>query len=346
MARFHGLLVMGLTLTLAACSPAAFGTTTPSGNATPIVITAVAGAVSAPTTAPAPQLPPDYTPPPSEIPPTVTPIPNLPGGLGPTELKYRILEQFPNFFFCDPDYYPLARANELDLARQIFPELQADTEEFNQILAHHNLTGQATFADDQKLLIYRDHKRLAALRFELTPAGYQFQLQVAESKGQGELVSGLINGQGEMANLQRTPSIATCPICLAIGTLIDTPAGPMPVQSLRVGTWVWTMNRTGMRTAQPLIQIGETVVPATHQMVHLVMDDGRELWVSPGHPTTDGRAVGQLRSGDFLDGARILSVERVRYTGTATYDILPAGDTSAYWANGILLSSTLKSADH
>ncbi len=354
MTRLHRLLVMGLSLTLVACSPTAFGTTTPirptspSGNATPIVITAVAGAVSAPTTAPifVSPLPPDHTPSPTEVPPTVTSIPTLPGGLSPTELKYRVLEQFPNFFFCDPDYYPVARADELDLARQHFPELQANAEEFNQILAHHNLTGLTTFTNDQKLLIYRDHKRLAALRFELTPTGYQFQLQLAQSPGQGELVSGLIDGQGEIANLQRTPSIATCPICLAIGTLIDTPAGPLPVQSLRVGTWVWTMNQAGMRTVQPLIQIGQTVVPATHHMVHLVLSDGREVWVSPGHPTTDGRVVGRLQAGDFLDGARILSVERVFYTGTATYDILPAGDTGAYWADGILLASTLKSAEH
>ncbi len=344
MTRLHSLLVMGLTLTLMACSPTAFGTAAPGSKATPIVITAVAGAVLASTTAPA-FVPPNYTPPPTEISRTVTPIPTLPGGLGPTELKYRILEQFPNFFFCDPDYYPVARADELALARQHFPELQANAEEFNQILAHHNFTGQTTFTDDQKLLIYRDHKRLSALRFDLTPTGYQFQIQVAESKGQGELVTGLIDGQGEMTNLQRTPAIVTCPICLAVGTLIDTPVGPVPVQSLSVGTRVWTINQAGVRTAQPLIQIGQTVVPATYQMVHLVLSDGRELWVSPGHPTTDGRAVGQLQVGDFLDGARLLSVERVSYTGTATYDILPAGDTGAYWANGILLASTLKSTD-
>jgi hypothetical protein len=70
------------------------------------------------------------------------------------------------------------------------------------------------------------------------------------------------------------------------------------------------------------------------------------LRVSPGHPTTDGRTVGRLQAGDFLDDARILSIERVLYTGIATYDILPAGDTGAYWANGILLTSTLKGTDH
>jgi len=31
-----------------------------------------------------------------------------------------------------------------------------------------------------------------------------------------------------------------------------------------------------------------------------------------------------------------------RYAGEKTYDLLPAGDTGVYWANGILLGSTLK----
>jgi hypothetical protein len=33
----------------------------------------------------------------------------------------------------------------------------------------------------------------------------------------------------------------------------------------------------------------------------------------------------------------------VTYQSADTYDILPAGSTSTYWANGILLGSTLKS---
>jgi hypothetical protein len=45
--------------------------------------------------------------------------------------------------------------------------------------------------------------------------------------------------------------------------------------------------------------------------------------------------------GDSLDGGIILSAERARYTGSATYDLLPAGETGFYWANGILIASTL-----
>jgi hypothetical protein len=93
--------------------------------------------------------------------------------------------------------------------------------------------------------------------------------------------------------------------------------------------------------ALPLIRVSKTVVPANHQVVHLVLNDDRELWISPGHPTAEGRSVGELQVGDSLDGARILSTEWVRYAGFATYDLLPAGGTGYYWANGILIASSL-----
>ena len=337
-------LTIGLALILTACAPIASGT---AGPATPIASAGSISTASIETVEPVfiTPLPPDYTPPPTPLPPTLTPIPTLPGGLEPTELKYRILAQFPDLFFCDPDYYPIARADELELARQRFPELQANTEEFNAILARKDLAGVSTFTDDQKLLIYREHKKLAAIPFELAGSSYRFQIQVAKTEGEGELITGLIDSQGSITVLQRTPSITTCPICLAAGTLIDTPAGPLPVQSLRLDTLVWTMDAAGERTAQPLVQIGKAVAPADHRVVHLVLEDGRELWVSPGHPTAEGLAVGQLQVGDRLAGGIILSAERVRYTGSATYDLLPGGETGLYWANGILLASTLNSPD-
>jgi hypothetical protein len=82
-------------------------------------------------------------------------------------------------------------------------------------------------------------------------------------------------------------------------------------------------------------------VPATHQIIHLVLNDGRELWASPGHPTADGRTLGNLKVDGLLDGARITLIERLPYNGTATFDLLPSGATGFYWANGILMGSTL-----
>jgi hypothetical protein len=76
-------------------------------------------------------------------------------------------------------------------------------------------------------------------------------------------------------------------------------------------------------------------------MVHVVLADGRELLVSPGHRTADGRAMGSLHAGDELDGSRVTTWELVPYSQGSTYDLLPAGPTGRYWANGILLASTI-----
>jgi hypothetical protein len=76
-------------------------------------------------------------------------------------------------------------------------------------------------------------------------------------------------------------------------------------------------------------------------MVHVRLADGRELLASPGHRTADRRSLGSLASGDEVDGSTITLWELVPYSGSRTYDLLPAGPTGTYWANGILLSSTL-----
>ena len=326
---------------LASCSPGIFGT---SPSHTPIagtgfIITAEVGTVEPVFSTP---FPPDYTPPPTPVPPTLTPIPTLSTAMGPIELKYRVLDRFPDLFFCDPDYYPIPREDEMDLARLRYPEIQANPEELDAILVHLDLNEVSTFTDEQILLIYREHKRLAAVPFELTGDAYQFQIQVARTEGEGELIKGTIDGRGKIIVLEKTDSFATCPICLAAGTQIDTPSGPVAVEDVRPGMLVWTMDAGGNRVAQPVIRLGKTVVPVDHQVIHLALEDGQEVWVSAGHPLPDGRRASELRAGDVLDGGMVLSVERVRYAGTATYDLLPAGETGFYWANGILLASSLK----
>jgi hypothetical protein len=261
--------------------------------------------------------------------------------LSVAELKYRLLEQFPDFFFCDPDLFPVAMGDEVERARQAFPEIQADEEEFNAILANNDLEGLTTFSDEQMLLIYREHKKLAAILFETTTAGYRFEIQVPKDEGEGEIVRGVIDEQGMISDTEKEPAVVMCPICLAAGTLISTPDGPVAVEDLRVGMVVWTLDKAGERVAWPLVGVGHTAVSAGHQVVHLVLDDGRELWVSAGHPLADGRMVGQLRPGDVLDEAVVVSAGRVVYRGWATFDLLPAGETGFYWANGVLLGSTM-----
>ena len=308
-----------------------------SGEATAVVITAEVSTVIASTVGP----PGTVGPFPTSEPPT--PIPPLPSStFSPTELKCKILDQFPKFFFCDPDFYPIARDDELSLALGRFTEIQANPEEFQAILNHSGLSGATTFTDDQKLQIYRDYKKLNAIHFELAGDKYQFQIQTGSEGGQGALITGVIDGNGAIEIQKQEPSFPTCPICLAAGTLIDTPRGAIAVENLHVGDAVWTMNEAGERVVGKILRLGNVHVPATHQVVHLRLSDGRELWASLGHPTADGRVLGNLQVGDSLDGVQIVLMERVHYQGSATYDLLPSGGTGFYWANGILMGSTLK----
>ena len=317
--------IISLALLLTACSsvPAA------GGVATPIMMTAEVSTLI-----------PDgggtvFTPEPTTI------LPTLASAFSPTELKYKVLDEFPDFFFCDPDFYPIAHEDEASLALQRFPELQANQEEFQTILKHTGLDGVTTLSDEQKLLIYREHKKLNAIYFELMGDRYQFQIQTGTEGQQGTVVTATIDGNGSIDVFQKESSFPSCPICLAVGTLIDTPQGAVRVQDLKIGDQVWTLNEAGVRVTALILRVGSARVPASHQMVHVTLNDGRELWASPGHPTANGQALGILKVGDTLDGEQIIHIERVPYSGTFTFDILPSGDTGFYWANGILMGSTL-----
>ena len=68
-----------------------------------------------------------------------TPTPS-PQPLTAAQLKYRVIDELGRPFFCDPDFYPVARADEADLARQRFPELQKDVETFSVIIVRLRLT--------------------------------------------------------------------------------------------------------------------------------------------------------------------------------------------------------------
>lgn len=273
--------------------------------------------------------------------PFASPTPS-PQPLTVPQLKYRVIDEVGKPQFCDRDFYPIARQDEGEIAQQRFPELQRDTETFAVIVARLKLA--APYPADQQLAVYREWKTLEAL--PLGPVGpdvWGFDYLAQRAASIGEHVFGRVFADGKVVVLTRAAAgPPNCPICLALGTRIATPSGDVAVQDLRVGDVAWTIDARGARIAAPLIAIGSSAVPSTHEVVRLALEDGRLVFVSPGHPTADGRRVGDLAAGDTIDGARIASVERVVYTAGATYDILPAGATGNYWANGVLLGSTLR----
>jgi hypothetical protein len=274
----------------------------------------------------------------------VTPAPAVGSPVTVPQLKFAVMDALGKPVYCDPDFYPIARfEGEQENAIAIYPQIKADSETYAAILAHEHLpSGDLT--DAQKLVVYRAWKLLRALALTQNGSAYAFQYRVQSNTGSAayEMVAGTVRVDGVVTVSSRTPTGAPpCPICLAAWTLIATPAGPMRVTEVRVGTVVWTQDRDGARIAAAVVKVGSMAVPTGHLMVHLVLADGRELYVSPGHKTADGRAMGTLGVGDVLDGSTITRWELVPYAGERTYDILPAGATGHYWANGILLASTL-----
>lgn len=257
------------------------------------------------------------------------------------QLEYRLMSDFGNFFWCDPDFYPIAReGQEQANAVQQFPAIMGNTSEFAAILEYLGLPNKNAYTDDEKLSVYREHKKLTYV-VQMTASGdlYQFTLRVGQ--GQGQRIEGTISKSGDIKVLKRETSFNTCPICLSVGTLIDTPAGTVPVERLERGMAVWTADEVGQRIEVTIVDVGSTRVPPSFQMVEVTLQDGRSVKASPGHPSATGKALGDFKVGDNLDGSGVALVEYVVYDGGATYDLLPSGTTGTYWANGVLLESTL-----
>jgi hypothetical protein len=295
---------------------------------------------------------------PTVAPPTV--IPSVPPLEAP-DLRYRLVDTLGRPLFCDPDVYPVARGDEEERAASVYPGIVADAATFRLIVAHLAITPTESPSPQVVLAVYRAWKMLAALKLAPSGDGYVFDYIAANggtsgsggALGTGEALAsggtpagwhvwGTIERNGTITLEGREPAgPPPCPICLARGSRIATPLGERAVETIRVGDLVWTSDGVGGRRAVPVVLVGSTPVPPEHEMVHLVTADGRSLVVSPGHPLADGRPVGSLRVGDPIDGSWVVSVARASYGGGFTFDLLPAGTTATYWAEGILLRSTL-----
>jgi len=268
-------LSLGVVLVAACGGAATLGSPEPSateGSATAVTATILpAGTVSA--TAISGTVVPGTIPPAPTPTPTVTPSP-APGGLSQAQLKYRLVDRFGRLLFCDPDYYPVARADEGALAHQRLPDIQQDAPTFSAILAHLGIAPAASYTSDQELAIYRDWKMLNALRLDQVSAGFHFLAIFGNTPQQGSRVDGTIDQKGSITIASQNPSgPPPCPICLARGTRIATPSGDVAVERLAVGDLVWTIDASGARIVAPLVAIGSTPVPPTHQVVHLVLSD-------------------------------------------------------------------------
>ncbi len=260
------------------------------------------------------------------------------------ELKYRLVDQFGPVAFCGP---PVGKSTEAAKADAVaaFSDIQKDTDTFAAIVRHTQLASVIDFTADQKLVVYNEYERLKAITFDTVGGRQHFALLFADQSDARRTVfiEGTVDQYGAIEVTRRESRGAlNCPICLAAGTWIDTPAGPVRVEDVRPGTLVWTADTEGRRLVARVERTGRTPVPPDHQVMHVRLRDGRELYASPGHPSASGLPLGALAVGDTLDGSSVVVAQRMRYAGEATFDLLPSGPTGTYWANGVLLRSTLR----
>jgi hypothetical protein len=129
--------------------------------------------------------------------------------------------------------------------------------------------------------------------------------------------------------------------CLPGSSKILITTGSVSVRSLKIGDYVWSVNSKGKKVKSVIVKKTKRPTAKNHKMVHIILKDGRELFVSPGHPTIDYKQIGSLVKGDKFDGSVVEFIKTIPYKGKYTYDILPYGDTGGYWANDILIGSTL-----
>ncbi len=260
-------------------------------------------------------------------------------------LRHALVEAFGPLWYCDPDFFPIQRADEIDSARERWAEVEADAEAFAVITAGIGIPPDGPFTDEGMLAVYRAWKVLNAIALE--PAGdaglrFDYLAQPPDGGAEGQRITGTISRSGAIAIEQRAPAgEPNCPICLSLGTPIDTLSGPVAVEEIRIGDSVWTLDAAGRRIAGTVLATGSTPAPVNHEVVRLQLADGRQVTASPGHKLADGRRLGDLRPGDVVDGSFVRSAALEDYAAAETFDIVVSGPTGTYLSNGIPLASTL-----
>jgi hypothetical protein len=277
---------------------------------------------------------------------TASGSPSPAGTLSAAELRLSLIDQLGPRWYCDPDEYPVARGNEQERAIERWPELLAEHDLTRAIAARLGIDVDGPVSDADKLAIYQRWKVAASIPLDDIGNGryrFDYTTQPVGGATQGTRTAGTIDDHGTITVEQRAAAgQPPCPICLSVGTPIETPAGQVAVDRLRLGDPVWTLDAGGRRIAATVIALGATPAPAGHRVVRLVLDDGRTVSASPGHPLADGRLLGDLRVGDMVDGSRVIAADLVPYMGGETFDIVASGPTGIYLADGIAMGSTLR----
>ncbi len=142
--------------------------------------------------------------------------------------------------------------------------------------------------------------------------------------------------------------------CMPNTARILTSQGEKQIDNIQIGDSVYTFNNIDGKFLAPIIQVNKILVQKDYIMTKITLEDGRSIQASPKHPIPIERdyatssknqyeelLFSEIKIGDHIDRTRVVFIEFVNYNGGFTYDILPAGESGYYWADGILVGSTL-----
>lgn len=174
--------------------------------------------------------------------------------------------------------------------------------------------------------------------------GFPLTLVIGDTASNGcTVMLTLVRIEGDTAFFKKEEDASKpCPICLTEGTMISTPLGDVPVEKITEGTIVWSIDLNANKVIAKVSKVGKTAVPETHSVITLTLEDGRSVTASPRHEVVGGLEFQELAVGDEIEGSVITTREEHVYGKAYTYDILPDSPTGVYYANGILLESTLR----
>src|SRR5262245_41662308 len=163
--------------------------------------------------------------------PTATPEPGGCGGatLAPAELRLLLVDRLGPRWYCDPDEYPVARGTEQERAIERWPELQAENELTRAIAARLGIDLDQPVTDAGKLAIYRQWKVAVSIPLDVVDSShfrFDYVAQPVPGATQGVHTTGTIDDHGSITIGEKSLADApNCPICLSVGTPIETPDG-------------------------------------------------------------------------------------------------------------------------
>ncbi len=139
-----------------------------------------------------------------------------------------------------------------------------------------------------------------------------------------------------------------CYSCIAWGTRVDTPAGPVPIERLRVGDRVFSVDTTTGRRLEVTIT---AIRSAVRECVSLALPGGVQLVCTPDHPVFDPSRQIYRNAGHWITGEAsqllevteaesrpIALVGREAYAGVhRVFDLTVDGPHHNFVANGVVV---------